>query len=267
MGAGARGRRAGAVEEPAGWAVAPEPASPPPASVGVAEASPEPTPYVDTSSGYSDTQTTGAADTGYVGEPQLGSTTAGYDTGSTGYDTGTSTGYDTGTSSGAAAEPVAESPTGYDTAATTEPSPPAADVSASSGYDSGAATGYDTAATSDSVTSASRRSHLGIGRRADDRGHRVRRASGLVRRPVGSVRAAVLGRQPVDRARLAGRSAIHRSAGRLTRRRMPRDLDRPRRHPHRDRRRVDPVRPLVRAGVLRFVVRVPAQRPARRRAP
>ena len=90
-----------------------------------------------------------------MGEPQLGSTTAGYDTGIDRLRHGTSTGYDTGASSGAAAEPVAESPTGYDTAATTEPSPPAADVSASSGYDSGAATGYDTAATSDSVTSAS----------------------------------------------------------------------------------------------------------------
>ena len=140
-------------QEPAGWAVAPEPASPAPPSVGVAETSPEPTPYPntssgDTSSGYSTPETTEVPDTGYVGEPQLGSTTAGYDAGTTSYDTGT-TGYDTGTSSGTTPVPN----TGYDTAATTEPSAPTTDVGASSGYDTGepatAATGYDAGATSE----------------------------------------------------------------------------------------------------------------------
>ncbi len=134
-----------AVEEPAGWAVAPEPASPPAASVGVAEASPEPTPYVDTSSGYGDTSETAGADTGAAAEPQLGSTTAGYDTAATGYDTGTSSG--------------AVAATGYDTGETTAATPDAADTgyesgAAATGYDTGAtaaaATGYDTAATSDS---------------------------------------------------------------------------------------------------------------------
>ncbi len=37
----------------------------------------------------------------------------------------------------------------------------------------------------------------------------------LVRRPVGPLRAALLGRSRVDRARLARRPAVHRSSGRL----------------------------------------------------
>ena len=44
-----------------------------------------------------------------------------------------------------------------------------------------------------------------------------------------------------------------------------RHVARPSRHPHRDRRRLDRLRPVVRARVLRVVVRLPAQRPARRR--
>jgi hypothetical protein len=139
------------VAEPAGWAVAPEPASPAAASVGVAEASPEPTPYVDTSSGYGDTQATAGADTGDVAEPQLGTTTAGYDTATTGYDTGTSS------------DAAAESTTGYDTGEATAAT---TDTDANAGYDAGATaaaataattdagTGYDAGATSDSGASS-----------------------------------------------------------------------------------------------------------------
>ena len=45
---------------------------------------------------------------------------------------------------------------------------------------------------------------------------RVRGSCRLVRRSVGSLRAALLGRQRLDRARVACRSAVHRSPGRLT---------------------------------------------------
>ena len=103
----------------------------------------------------------------------------------------------------------------------------------------------------------------------------------LVRRSLVAVRAALLGRLAVDRARLTRRPAVHRSAGRLTLSAKAvgddrdvfgdsvvthaRDVDRPRRDADRDGGRVDPVRSVVRPGVLRFVVRLPAQRPTRRR--
>ncbi len=68
------------VEEPAGWAVAPEPASPSTASEGVAEASPEPAPYLQPSGSDDAGQPAAGAEPDYAGEPRLGSTTAGYDT-------------------------------------------------------------------------------------------------------------------------------------------------------------------------------------------
>ncbi len=48
-------------------------------------------------------------------------------------------------------------------------------------------------------------------------GCHAERAGGVVLRPVGPVRAALLGRQPVDRARRPWRRAVHRPARRLTR--------------------------------------------------
>jgi hypothetical protein len=136
------------VEEPAGWAVAPEPASPPPASTGVAEASPEPAPYVDTTSGYSPAPPSSGPEGEYVGEPRLGSTTAGYDSGtSTGATTEPSTGYDAGTSTtygaGATAETGAGTSTGYD-----------AGTTADAGTGTGTGTGYDAGATADTGTTA-----------------------------------------------------------------------------------------------------------------
>ena len=133
------------VEEPAGWAVAPEPASPQTASTGVAEASPEPAPY-EPSSDYSAGQPAAAAEPEYTGEPRLGSTTAGYDTGTTGHDSPTP-GYETGVSSGTATDPSS-----YDAGATTEPTSSydaGATTEPTSSYDAGAttepSTGYETA--------------------------------------------------------------------------------------------------------------------------
>ena len=92
-------------EEPAGWAVAPEPANAALTSVGADEvaATPEPTPYVDTSAGYATTEPAPVGESGYVGEALVGGATAGYDT---------------GTSSGVTTEPSG----GYEAAAPTEPS-------------------------------------------------------------------------------------------------------------------------------------------------
>jgi hypothetical protein len=130
----------------------------------VTEVSPEPTPSIDPSSGYSVSQPAETAESGYVGEPRLGSTTAGYDTGTTGYDTGTSSGptpapgtdYDaeatTTPSTGYDAEATTTPSTGYDAEATTEPT-------SGSGYDAGAgadvSTGYDAGVTAESATVAS----------------------------------------------------------------------------------------------------------------
>lgn len=138
------------VEEPAGWAVAPEPASPSAETAGVAEATPEATPYVP-SGDYGAGQPAAAPETEYTGEPRLGSSTAGYDSGTT--DDSPTPAYETGVSTGAAAaEP------GYESAATTEPS---------SGYEGAAATaaaagsGYDAGVTAESSTVASSESASG----------------------------------------------------------------------------------------------------------
>ena len=98
---------AAAVEEPAGWALAPEPANPP-------------------SSGSGAEAEIGAS----VGEPQLGSTTAGYES------TAAATpGYDTGTSSGATTEPTAA-----DEPAAAEPEPVAEPEPEREGSAAGSAT-------------------------------------------------------------------------------------------------------------------------------
>ncbi len=98
-------------------------------------------------------------------------------------------------------------------------------------------------------------------------------AGRVVPRSVRSLRDALLGRRHVDRARVAPRA-------RRSPTRRWRDTGRPCRSDSIEdvratspatpassstRRRVDPLRPVVRAGLLRVLVRVPAQRPARRR--
>ena len=132
---------------------------------------------------------------------------------------------------------------------------------------------------------AGRRQRRGARRRARHDAGRARRADHpgrarrVVRRPGRPLRAALLGRLGVDRARVPRRPAVHRPARRLT-------AGRPRRRPRAptgsvDRAmmratslghagiliesdaRLDRVRPVVRAGVLRLVVPVPPQRPAR----
>ena len=121
-GAGRLGRRPGARE-------------PATASERSREASPDRAVPRDVSS-YDAGQPAAGAEPDHAGEPWLGSTTAGYDTGTTGQESPTP-GYETGISSGAATEPgsydagaTTEPTSSYESAATTEPE-------ASSSYDAG----------------------------------------------------------------------------------------------------------------------------------
>jgi hypothetical protein len=155
------------VAEPAGWAVAPEPASTAPA---YGESAPEATPYLDTSSGYSTAEPAAEAESGSAGEPYLGTPSSGYDTAATTtpeYDTGSVTpeptsSYDAGTTpeptssydAGTTPEPTSsydagttpEPTSSYDAGTTPEPA---------SSYDAGTTAGYNAGATTDAGISSS----------------------------------------------------------------------------------------------------------------
>ena len=172
------------------------------------------------------------------------------------------------------ADAVSE-PSGWGTA-------PEAAAAASTSSWGQTATTETPAADSGGARTAVRLDRVGLGRSRGARrppppgaaGHAVG-ARRLVPRPGRPLRAALLGRLGVDRARVPHRPAVHRPARRLT---APpaglpvasadadaRHVDRPRRDPHRVRPRLDRLRPVVRPGVPRLVVPVPPQRPARRR--
>ncbi len=164
---------------------------------------PEPAPYVQPSGSDDAGQPAAGAEPDYAGEPRLGSTTAGYDTGTTGQESPTP-GYETGVSSGAATEPSS-----YDAGATTEPTSSyesaATEPEASSSYDAGVTAAAAASAEPRSQFRLRRRrgrrrgrqlrTGIVVGRRAGGGGRRVGGAGRLVRRSVGSLRAALLGRQ------------------------------------------------------------------------
>jgi hypothetical protein len=143
------------VAEPAGWAVAPEPASTAPA---YGESTPEATPYLDTSSGYSTAEPAAEVESPSAGEPYLGTPSSGYDTAATttpGDDTGSVTPEPTSSyDAGATPEPTSS----YDAGATPEPTSSydaGATPEPTSSYDAGATAGYNAGATTDSGISAS----------------------------------------------------------------------------------------------------------------